>query len=290
MSPEQIHGDTGQIDVRADVYALGVILYELLAERLPYDLEHVTPPQAIRIICEEDPKPLSRAWDESRDRESRKTERINRDVETIALKALEKEPERRYRSAAALAEDVTRYLTNQPIQARPPNSIYQFRKLVTRHKVPFASLAALFTLLLGFAITMAMQSARIARERDKAVAAERVAAEQRDAAEQARNAEREQRNATEQARNAEREQRDAAEQARNAEQEQRLLAEAQRVRAEIALSQTEKERTRAEKRFDDMRKMSNKLVFDLQEQIRGMPGATQVRAVLTRLQLNISTI
>src|SRR5262249_31343799 len=72
MSPEQIRGDPGEIDVRADVYALGVILYELLAERLPYDLEHVTPPQAIRIICEEDPKPLSRAWDESRDRESRK--------------------------------------------------------------------------------------------------------------------------------------------------------------------------------------------------------------------------
>ena len=66
-----------------------------------------------------------------------------------------------------MAEDVSRYLTNQPIQARPPSAFYQFRKLVARHKVPFASLAAIFTLLLGFAITMAMQSARIARERDK---------------------------------------------------------------------------------------------------------------------------
>jgi WD40 repeat protein/serine/threonine protein kinase len=225
MSPEQVRGDPSQIDVRADVYALGVILYELLAERLPYDLKHATPPQAIRIICEEDPKPLSRAWGESRDRESRKSERIDRDVETIALKALEKEPERRYRSAAAMAEDVTRYLTNQPIQARPPSPIYQFRKLVARHKAPFASLAAVFTLLLGFAITMAMQSARIARERDKAVAAERAAAEQRNAAEQASNAEREQRADAEAQRLAAVEQRQLAE-------EQKVFADEQRARAE----------------------------------------------------------
>ena len=116
-----------------------------------------------------------------------------------------------------MAEDVTRYLTNQPIHARPPSALYQFRKLVARHKAPFAMLVAVFALLLGFAITMAMLSARIARERDKAVAAERVAAEQRNAAEQARNAEREQR--------------DATEQARNDEQKQRLLAERQRVRS-----------------------------------------------------------
>src|SRR5262245_36518890 len=246
MSPEQVSGDPGKIDVRTDVYALGVILYELLAERLPYDLEHATLPQAIRIICEESPIPLGQARSESRDRESGKAERIDRDIETITLKALEKQPERRYQSVAAMAEDVARYLTNQPIQARPPSPLYQFRKLVSRHKAPFALLAMVFALLLGFAIMMAMQSARIARERDKAVAAEQVAGEQRDAAEQARNAEREQRNAAEQARNAEREQRDAVEQARNAEQEQRLLAEANLKRAEEQRDLAEEQRTRAE--------------------------------------------
>ncbi|MGH9844634.1 MAG: serine/threonine protein kinase, partial [Blastocatellia bacterium] len=229
MSPEQVRGNPGEIDVRTDVYALGVILYELLTERLPYEIPRAALPQAIRIICEETPKPLSR---ETRDRESGKTERIDRDLETIALKALEKDPERRYQSVAAMAEDVERYLTNQPILARPPSALYQFRKLVARHKAPFAFLAALFVLLLGFATTMAVQSARIARERDKAVAAERAAAEQRDAAEQARNAEREQRS--------------AAEQARNAEQEQRLLAEANLERAEEQRALVEKQRVRAE--------------------------------------------
>src|SRR5262249_57242394 len=118
-----------------------------------------------RMICEEAPKRLNRAWVESRARESGKAERIDRDVGTIALKALEKESERRYRSAAVMAEDVTRYLTNQPIQARPPSALYQFRKLVARHKAPFAMLAAVFVLLLGFAITMTAVSARIALER-----------------------------------------------------------------------------------------------------------------------------
>jgi WD40 repeat protein/serine/threonine protein kinase len=225
MSPEQISGDPGKIDVRTDVYTLGVILYELLTERFPYEVERTSLPQAIRVICEETPKPPSRMWSETRDRESKKTERVDRDLETIVLKALEKDPERRYQSAAAMGEDVGRYLTNRPINARPPSAFYQFRKLIARHKTPFALLAIVFMLLLGFTAMLARQSARIANERDKAVAAERAATEQRDAAEHARNSERKHR--------------DATEQARNAEQEQRLLAEAnlmeadeQRIRAE----------------------------------------------------------
>jgi serine/threonine protein kinase len=168
MSPEQVRGDSDEIDVRTDVYTLGVILYELLTERRPFEIERAALPQAIRTICEDAPKLPSRVRSEAGDRKSKKTERIDRDIETIALKALEKDPEQRYQSVAAMADDVKRYLTNQPIQARPPSALYQFRKLVARHKTVFASSAAVFALLMGFAIMMSVQSARVARERDRA--------------------------------------------------------------------------------------------------------------------------
>src|SRR5262245_661885 len=223
MSPEQVRGNPDEIDVRTDVYALGMILYELLAERLPYDVERASLPEALRTICEEPPKSLSQTWNETHT--SRKSERLDRDVETIVLKALEKDPNRRYQAVAAMAEDVTRYLTNQPITARPPSAVYQFRKLVARHKALFAFLGALFVLLLGFGVTMAVQSARIARERDKAVAAEQMAATQRDTAERARGVAIAAQNAAEQARKAEEEQRLAAE-------TNLALANEQRTRAE----------------------------------------------------------
>jgi eukaryotic-like serine/threonine-protein kinase len=224
MSPEQARGEPDAIDIRSDVYSLGIILYELMTDRLPYDVQRRSLPEAIRIICEEPPKSMigSRPAPAA---QPTKAGRIDRDVETIVLKALEKEPARRYASAAALGDDVARYLTRQPILARAPSALYQFRKLVARHRAPFALLAALFVVLLGFAITMAVQSMRIAGERDRALAAEQVAAEQRVAAEQ-------QRTSAEQARHAEQAQRLSAEANFQRAEEQRRLADEQRLRAE----------------------------------------------------------
>ncbi|MCK4340467.1 MAG: serine/threonine protein kinase [Phycisphaerae bacterium] len=161
MSPEQTRGNPAEIDLRSDTYSLGVVLYELLTERLPYDLNRAAVPEAIRIICEETPR-----------RPSIFRRALLGDLETITLKALEKEPSRRYQSALALTEDLERYLTHQPILARPPRTMYQFRKLVARHKVVFVSLAFVLAALLVFIATMRIQLSATARQRDLAVTAE----------------------------------------------------------------------------------------------------------------------
>jgi serine/threonine protein kinase/Tfp pilus assembly protein PilF len=157
MSPEQARGDTEAVDLRTDVYALGVILYEMLTGERPYSLHPVLIPQAVRTICDEDPT-----------RPSSHSRTLRGDLEVIILKALEKEPTRRYQSVAALADDIERYLSGQPILARPPSAMYHLRKLVARHKAPFAAAAVIFLLAIAFGITMLFMFQAQRRERDRA--------------------------------------------------------------------------------------------------------------------------
>ncbi|MFH1419053.1 MAG: serine/threonine-protein kinase, partial [Planctomycetota bacterium] len=127
MSPEQARGDADAIDLRSDVYSLGVILYELLTDQLPYEIGRTAPHLALRTICEDAPR-----------RPSTVNHTLRGDLEIIALKALEKAPDRRYASAAALAEDIRRQVMGEPILARPPSAAYQISRLVARHKIPAA--------------------------------------------------------------------------------------------------------------------------------------------------------
>ncbi len=143
MSPEQVESDPHDIDTRSDVYALGVVLYELLTGRVPYDLSKAAIHEAARVIREETPP-----------RPSTLDRALRGDIETIALKALEKDRERRYRSAEALAEDIGRYLRSEPIQARRPSLAYQFNRFARRHSGLVAAAAAVFTLLVaGITVT-----------------------------------------------------------------------------------------------------------------------------------------
>ena len=158
MSPEQVLADPLALDTRSDVYALGVILYELLAGKLPYQISRNFP-EAVRIIRQVDPTPLST---------------VNRsyrgDVETIVAKALEKDKERRYGSAASLAADIRRYLEDRPIAAKPASTAYQLKKFARRNKALVAGVAAVFVVLVAGLAISSFEAVRARRAERRAQA------------------------------------------------------------------------------------------------------------------------
>lgn len=155
MSPEQVGGDAQAVDNRSDIYSLGVILYQLLVDRLPHQLENRSIPEAARIIRDEEPSRLS-----SIDRS------LRGDLETIVEKALDKDPARRYATAGELAADIRRYLADEPIVARPASALYQFNKFARRNRgaVVFAGLFVLA--LLATAVVATLAWVRTVQERD----------------------------------------------------------------------------------------------------------------------------
>jgi WD40 repeat protein/serine/threonine protein kinase/formylglycine-generating enzyme required for sulfatase activity len=201
MSPEQAAADGGMIDARADIYSLGVMLYELLAGELPFASQRLRSAGALgamRILRDEDPprpssRLTSRAGLSTDVANTRRTtvqalaRALKGDLDWVVMRAMAKEPERRYDSATSLAMDLRRYLAHEPVLAGPPGVGYRMRKFVRRYRVQtFAAAGVLLTMIAAgigiavFALQATRQAAIASINEIRASEGERIANERAD--------------------------------------------------------------------------------------------------------------
>ena len=209
-SPEQARGQP--VTTASDVYSLGLVLYELLCGRAPYQFTSQSPHDMARVIIETEPKrpstALARGVENSRF-EIRNSKLLKGDLDNIVLMALRKEPERRYQSVEQFSEDLRRHLEERPVHARKDTVGYRSGKFVRRNKVALSAAALVLLFLIGGTVATSRQ-------------------------------------------------------------------------AQIAT----REKARAERRFNDVRKLANSVLFDYHDAIKDLPGATKVRERLVKDALN----
>lgn len=191
-APEQVKG--GAITTATDVYALGVLLYELLTGHRPYQLQKRSAYDIVQAVVEADPTRPSTIVLETREvgppgarhtvtpeavssarqlKPEQLRRRLRGDLDAIILRTLRKDPDDRYRTADALADELHRFRTDQPVEARTGTLRYRLQKLVQRNRSAVAAAAVAVVLLIGYALTVTYQAQRIAAERDKSEAVTR---------------------------------------------------------------------------------------------------------------------
>ncbi len=187
MSPEQAEMSGLDVDTRSDIYSLGVLLYGLLTGSTPFDsqrLEDAGLDELRRIICEEEPpRPSTRlttleqattSISANRSTEPRKLSNLVKgDLDWIVMKAIEKDRSRRYETAIALAADVQRFLSEEPIEARPPSHLYRVRKYARRHKVTISTVAIVVAAMIfgtGISIWQAARAMDESKKKELALA------------------------------------------------------------------------------------------------------------------------
>jgi serine/threonine-protein kinase len=173
-APEQVLGQP--VATAADIYQLGLLLYELLTGQRAQPIENVSPATLERVVCQlEPPRPSVRAAAATAEAAAARhtspaalQRKLRGDLDNIVLKALRKSPERRYASAAELVDDIKRWQQGRPVRARPETFGYRTSKFVRRHPFGVTGAAAAVVMLVAYAVTVTLQFDTIAHERDRA--------------------------------------------------------------------------------------------------------------------------
>ena len=243
-SPEQVRGLS--VTTAADVYALGAILYELLTGSRAQPMKTITPLEIDRVVCENPVKKPSLV-----------ARGLDVDLDYIVLMAMRKEPDRRYPSVDALAEDIRRHLSGLPVMAREGSFRYHAGKFIRRNRASIAAGTVFAAVLIGGTAVSTIQARRAER-------AQALAEVQRGRAQTSQR---------------------AAEQAAFEAQAQRANAETQRKQAEAARALADSERQTADRRFGQVRELAGKFLLDFHDSIATLPGSTPARKMVVQTGL-----